>query len=166
MKKKTSFWAGAIAFAAGGTAALTSIAQADQPAAPGQSRAAIEKVLHSVEAALARGDTAAQLTNMLYADNVVITEDDPGSMRGTAAAIKGVQDWLDSLGPGGGKGCKYGVIEPTVESSTTFTSYLSLHCNANPPVLKEDMDLRMIYAWKKLPQGWRVVLESVQSGRF
>ncbi|MDB6105811.1 MAG: SnoaL-like protein [Gammaproteobacteria bacterium] len=139
---------------------------ANQSAGKGTVRAAIENRLHSVEAALARGDSAENITRMLYADNVMITEDAPGSMRGTPAAIKGVQEWLDALGPGGAKGCKYGVVGPTVESSETFSSYLSLHCRANPPVLKEDMDLRMIYVWQKLPQGWRVVLESVQSGKF
>jgi ketosteroid isomerase-like protein len=147
-------------------ATCSAAASADQSAERATARAAIESKLHSVEAALARGDSAEKITRMLYADNVVITEDPPGSMRGTAAAIKGVQEWLDALGPGGAKGCKYGVVEPTVESSETFSSYLSLHCKANPPVLKEDMDLRMIYVWQKLPQGWRVVLESVQSGKF
>jgi ketosteroid isomerase-like protein len=152
---------GSLALAACGAAV-----SADQSADKRTVRAAIEDKLRSVEGALARGDSADKIARMLYADNVVITEDAPGSMRGTAAAIKGVQEWLDALGPGGAKGCKYGVVEPTVESSETFSSYLSLHCKANPPVLKEDMDLRMIYVWQKLPQGWRVVLESVQSGKF
>jgi hypothetical protein len=24
----------------------------------------------------------------------------------------------------------------------------------------------LLYSWKKLPQGWRVVLETVQAGKF
>src|SRR3981081_4415706 len=96
---------GSLALAACGVAL-----SANQSAGKRNVRAAIETRLHSVEAALARGDSAENITRMLYADNVMITEDAPGSMRGTAAAIKGVQEWLDALGPGGAKGCKYGVV--------------------------------------------------------
>ena len=147
-------------------AALSGVFFAAPPAAQAQSRAAVEGVLHSVESAMGRGDTAEKVTKMLYADDVVITEDEPGSMRGIAAATKGVQDFFDALGPGGGKGCKFTIIDPVVASSTTFSSFLFLSCKANPPVLKDELDMRLTYTWKKLPQGWRVVLETVQAGKF
>ena len=163
--KNTVLWAYAAAL--GMTAGVVpGIALANPPAAQAQSRAAVESVLRAVEAALARGDTAEKVTKMLYADDVVITEDEPGSMRGIAAATKGVQGFFDALGPGGGKGCKFNIIDPVVASSTTFSSFLFLSCKANPPVLKDDLDMRLTYTWKKLPQGWRVVLETVQAGKF
>lgn len=146
--------------------AVTGVSFADPPTEQAQSRLAVEKVLRSVESAMTRGESAEKVTKMLYADDVVITEDEPGSMRGTAAAIKGVQDFFDALGPGGGKGCKFTIIDPAVATSTTFTSFLSLGCKANPPVLKDELDMRLTYTWKKLPQGWRVVLETVQAGKF
>jgi ketosteroid isomerase-like protein len=163
--KNTVLWA---YFAALGMTAgvVPGMALANPPAAQAQSRAAVESVLRAVEAALARGDTAEKVTKMLYAEDIVITEDEPGSIRGLAAATQGVQGFIDSYGPGGGKGCKFTLVDPAVASSTTFTSYLSLSCKANPPVLKENMDLRLLYSWKKLPQGWRVVLETVQAGKF
>jgi ketosteroid isomerase-like protein len=163
--KNSVHWACAVALgmAAG---AVPGITFADAPAAQVQSRAAVEKVLHSVEAALTRGDTAEKVTKMMYAEDVVIAEDEPGAMRGIASATKGVQDWIASLGPGGGKGCKFTLVDPPVASSTTFTSFLALSCKANPPVLEDDMNLRLLYSWQKFPQGWRVVLETVQAGKF
>jgi hypothetical protein len=83
-----------------------------------------------------------------------------------ADTIKDVQGWMDSLGPGGTKGCKYTIVDPVVSSATTFSSFLLLRCRANPPVLKEDQVLRMMYVWKKLPEGWRVVLEMYAAGKM
>jgi ketosteroid isomerase-like protein len=163
--KNSVHWAYAVAL--GMTAgAVPVITFANPPGAQAQSRAAVETVLHSVEAALTRGDTAEKVTKMMYAEDVAITEDEPGAMRGIAAATTGVQGFIDSLGPGGGKGCKFALVDPVVASSTTFTSFLSLSCKANPPVLKDDMNLRLLYSWQKFPQGWRVVLETVQAGKF
>lgn len=167
--KHATLWARTAVIGLTASALLPAIACADSGAtrAEMQTQAAIEKVLRDTEAALARGDTATQVVHGLYADNVLITEEPPVvNLRGTAAAIEGVQAFLDALGPGGGKGCRYTVIEPVVASKTTFSSYLALNCAANPPVLPENMDLRMLYVWKRLPQGWRVVLEAVQTGKF
>jgi ketosteroid isomerase-like protein len=128
---------------------------------------AIWQVIQDVEAALQSGASAEKLVDMLYAENIMITEEPPVvNLRGTKQAIEGVQGFLDYLGPGGGKGCKYRMVEPTVASKTTFSSYLALNCSANPPAMKDNLDLRMLYVWKKLPQGWRVVLETVQTGMF
>jgi ketosteroid isomerase-like protein len=116
--------------------------------------------LHKVEAALARGDTAEQVARSLYADNVLMVgEGETGSSRGMDVAIKDVQGWMDSLGPNGGKGCKYSIPDPVVASEKTFTSFVLLVCKANPPVLPEDQQLRMVYSWEKRSDGWRVVLE-------
>jgi ketosteroid isomerase-like protein len=83
-----------------------------------------------------------------------------------AATIKDVQAWMDSLGPGGAKGCKYTIVDPVVSSTTTFSSFILLHCKANPPVLAKDQDLRMMYVWRKESQGWRVVLEVYEEGKL
>jgi ketosteroid isomerase-like protein len=125
----------------------------------------IEHALQTLEQALVRGDSATAVAKSLYAEDDLLTgEGEAGSTRGMAATIKDVQGWMDSLGPGGTKGCKYTIVDPVVSSPTTFSSFLLLKCKANPPVLKADQDLRMMYVWKKLPQGWRVVLEMYESG--
>ena len=132
-----------------------------------KAQAAVWQTLQNVEVALQSGASAEKLVEMLYAENIVITEEPPVvNLRGTKQAIEGVQAFLDYLGPGGGKGCKYRLVEPYVASATTFSSYLALNCSANPPTMKENLDLRLLYVWKKLPQGWRVVLETVQTGMF
>jgi ketosteroid isomerase-like protein len=104
---------------------------------------------------------------MLYANDDRLTgEGEAASTRGMADTIKDVQGWMDSLGPGGTKGCKYTIVDPVVSSATTFSSFLLLRCKANPPVLATDQELRMMYVWKKEAQGWRVVLEMYESGKM
>ena len=130
-------------------------------------RTEIEQALRAVEEVLARGDSATAMSKMLYAENdLIIGEGQDGSTRGMAATIKDVQEWMDSLGPGGTKGCKYTIVDPVVVSATTFSSFVQLHCKANPPALPKDQDYRVMYIWKKRPEGWRVVLEMYISGKF
>ena len=153
-------------------ASLAVISVASRPllAAPlsaGDTRSQIVDALHSLEGALARGDNATQISNMLYANDDRLTgEGEAASTRGMADTIKDVQGWMDSLGPGGTKGCKYTIVDPVVSSATTFSSFLLLRCKANPPVLATDQELRMMYVWKKEAQGWRVVLEVYESGKM
>jgi hypothetical protein len=130
-------------------------------------RVEIARALQALEMALARGESATALSKMLYAeDDLLIGEGEDGSSRGMAATIKDYQEWIDSLGPGGTKGCKYTIVDPVVASATTFSSFLQLHCKANPPVLPKDQDWRLMYVWKKQPEGWRVVLEMYVSGKM
>ncbi len=148
-----------VGFASQSSAATTPTADA--------TREQIEQALQAIEKALARGDSAAALSKMLYAENDLIAgAGEDGSTRGMAATIKDFQEWIDSLGPGGTKGCKYTIVEPVVASATTFSSFLQLHCKANPPVLPKDQDWRLMYIWKKQPEGWRVVLEMYVPGKI
>jgi ketosteroid isomerase-like protein len=127
----------------------------------------IERALQAVEMALARGEGSTALSKMLYSqDDLIIGEGEGGGSRGMAATIKEFQEWIDSLGPGGTKGCKYTIVDPVVASATTFSSFLQLHCKANPPVLSKDQDWRLMYVWRKQPEGWRVVLEMYISGKM
>ena len=145
--------------AAWAVTAFPAPALAKGPAAD-EVKAEIMAKLHKLEAALARGETAEQVARSLYADNVLMVgEGEAGSSRGIDVAIKGVQGWMDSLGPNGGKGCTYNIPDPVVASEKTFTSFVLLVCKANPPVLTEDQQLRMVYSWEKRSDGWRVVLE-------
>lgn len=130
-------------------------------------RVDIERALQTLEMALARGEGATALSKVLYAqDDLIIGEGEGGGARGMAATIKEYQEWIDSLGPGGTKGCKYTIVDPVVASATTFSSFLRLHCKANPPVLPKDQDWRLMYVWRKQPDGWRVVLEMYVSGKM
>jgi amino acid transporter len=160
--KKTAAWL--ICCAA--TCAASQAVVAAETAADG-SRAQIAATLKSMEKALARGENATTISKMLYASNVLITgEAEAGGTRGMDGAIKDVQGWMDSLGPNGAKGCGYTIVDPVVSSATTFSSFILLKCKANPPVLPQDQELRMMYIWKKQSQGWRVVLEMWAPGKL
>jgi ketosteroid isomerase-like protein len=130
-------------------------------------RSQIELALRAIEQALARGDSATVISKMMYAENDRLSgEGQSGSTREMAGTIKDFQEWLESLGPGGAKGCKFTIADPVVASSLTFSSFVQLHCSANPPVLSKDQDYRVMYVWRKQPDGWRVVLEMYLSGKF
>jgi ketosteroid isomerase-like protein len=131
----------------------------------GATRSQIELALRTIEQALARGDGATAISRMMYAENDRLTgEGQSGSTRQMAGTIKDFQEWLESLGPGGAKGCKFTIVDPVVASSLTFSSFVQLHCSANPPGLPKDQEYRVLYVWRKLPEGWRVVLEMYLSG--
>ena len=141
-------------------------APADQNTAS-RSKSEIALALHAVEEAFGRGADGEELARMLYADKVtMIGEGEDKASRGMATAIVDSKGWLETLGPNGEKTCKYTIEEPVVASSTTFSSFLLLRCKANPPVLPQDEDLRMMYVWEKSSKGWRVVLEMWAPGKF
>jgi ketosteroid isomerase-like protein len=157
---------GALTLLVGGALAGSSTAGAADPAA-GDTKAQIAQALHAVEKAFARDAGGEELARMLYTDNVtMIGEGEDKASRGMDTAIADSKGWLESLGPHGGKTCKYTIEEPVVASSTTFSSFLLLRCKANPPVLPQDQDLRMMYVWEKTSKGWRVVLEMWAPGKF
>jgi hypothetical protein len=127
----------------------------------------VQATLHRVEQGLASNDNATTISELLYThDAVLLGEGDTHAAHGWKATVEEVREWAESLGPGGEKTCKFKLVLPAVASATTFSSFILLHCDANPPKLPQAQDLRMMYIWKKLPQGWRVQLEMWAPGRF
>lgn len=120
----------------------------------------VQDALRAVERAFQSEASPAALAALLYTSDVVIVgEGDAKATRGITAAVKDVQGWYDSLGPHGQRTCKYTLVMPIVQSESTFSAFYLLHCSPNPPIHPKDEQLRMIYAWRKEPQGWRVALE-------
>jgi ketosteroid isomerase-like protein len=148
--------------------AFTGVALADSASTTDEAvRAEIVKKLGEVTAALTRGDSVEQTTKMMYADDAIIVEPGKDShvIRGISAITKANQEWMDDLGPGGVKSCRFTVIDPVVSSANTFSSWLNLFCKA-PPGKPEDSNARLLYVWRKTPAGWRVTLEAVEEGKF
>ena len=143
---------------------LPAFAEPEQEASP---RSEVLSVLREVEAGIARGASPEESAKLMYSPDVIIVgEEDPGARRGLPSTIEAVAAFQASLGPNGAKGCRYELPAGEVSSPTTFTSFVLLHCKANPPALAEDLDVRMIYSWAKLPEGWKIVLEMWGIGRF
>jgi ketosteroid isomerase-like protein len=140
-------------------------AAADTTAA-GDTKSQIVAALAAFTAALTRGDSVEQVTNLLYAKNVLIVEPGEPPVRGIPATLKAMHAWEDSLGPGGVKDCNYKVIDPVIATARTFSSFLYMTCRTNGVTTKKDMELQLLYVWEKRPEGWRVVLESVNEGGF
>jgi hypothetical protein len=128
----------------------------------------IKAALDAQYAAILGGISAAKFAEMLYAPDVVIVgEGDKGLQHGIKTATADVEAHWASLGPDGVKKCKVSLANgPGVSSATTYASFGVLHCEPNPPASKEASDIRVLYVWKKLPQGWRVALEQWGIGKL
>ena len=129
-----------------------------EPASP---RDEIQATVDAVNAAVMGGISPAGLAEMLFAPDVVgVGEGESDATRGMAANTKAVEEHWAGMGPDGQKKCTLALTEDAgVSSPDTYASFFTLHCEPNPPVVTETSDIRGIYVWKKLPQGWRVALE-------
>jgi ketosteroid isomerase-like protein len=155
--------AGALAIALFGGAAVADV-DSGTNSSP---KEAVRRVMREADAAMASGAPAAKISAILYSSDVVIVgEGDKGAQRGMKAATADVEGFIASLGPNGGKSCKSESVDPIVSSKNTYASFMLIHCDANPPTLPDAMDVRCLYVWKKLPQGWRVVLEQWGVGKL
>lgn len=128
----------------------------------------IKAGLDAQYAAILAGISAAKFAEMLYAPDVVIVgEGDTGLQRGIKTATAEVEAHWASLGPNGVKKCKISLADDTaIYSANTYASFGVLHCEPNPPATKQAGDYRVLYVWKKLPQGWRVALEQWGIGKL
>jgi ketosteroid isomerase-like protein len=147
------------------TVSVARAAVAAEPAVAAQIKAEIEVALHSQERANANGENAEQLSRRFYAEDVVMVgEGDPHVKRGMAAAIVEMDEWMQSLGPQGQKGCHFHLEDPVIATQTTASTFVTLTCKANPPYLKEDETVRQLFVWKRSSQGWRVAMEMWGNG--
>lgn len=131
--------------------------------------AEIRAAIDAFQAAVTRGESAAAAAELLFAPDVIMVgEGEAGSRRGIKIAIAEMEAHWAAMGPGGIQKCaKLKLAEDTaVYSAETYASFLELHCEPNPPAVNEAQDVRMVYVWKKLPQGWRVALEQWGVGKL
>jgi len=136
-------------------------ASADEPAAESTVRNEVRATVDAVNAAVRAGISPAGLVEMLFApDLVAVGEGEPGARRGGRAYAAVVKEHWDAMGPDGQKKCLLALAEETgVSSADVYASFFTLTCEPNPPSVTEASVIRGIYVWKRLPEGWRVVLE-------
>jgi len=151
----------AVRWAGAGVLMITSSLVMAGPAQTSATRDQIAKALQVITDGVQNGDSAATMARKLYAKNIlIIGEGEAHAAQGIDEAAQDTQAFWDSLGPDGAKSCKFQMVEPSVQSRDTYTSFLLLNCKANPPALTKAVTVRLLYSWKKLPAGWRVVLET------
>ena len=128
----------------------------------------IKAKIAEVNAAVIGGKSPPEVTELLYApDMIAIGEGEPEATRGIKAMTAGIEASWAASGPDGQKKCVLSLTDDAgVASADTYASFVTLHCEPNPPAVKEAMDIRAIYVWKRLPQGWRVVLEQWGVGKL
>ena len=150
------------------TALLIAVGTAGAEPSESSIRQEIEAAVDVIQAAVESGKSAATVAELLYTEDVVIVGEGGGpAVRGKQAALEEMEAHWASLGPGGVQRCKLALADdPGVASAETYASFFVLHCKPNPPVVEEHGDVRGIYVWKKLPQGWRVAIEQWGVGKL
>lgn len=149
--------------------AIAGTAVADCDSTTPNPTAEIRATIDAFQAAVTRGESAATAARLLFAPNVItVGEGEAGSRRGIETAIAEMTAHWAAMGPGGIQKCdKLKLAADTaVYSADTYAAFLELHCEPNPPAVNEAQDVRVLYVWKKLPQGWRVALEQWGVGKL
>ena len=123
-------------------------------------REEVVAALEATNAAVRGGISPTGLAEMLFAPDVIsLGEGEIVATRGIKANAAAVAEHWAGSGPDGQKKCTQALTDdPGVFSGDTYASFFTHHCDANPPAVTEAVDIRGIYVWKKLPQGWRVAL--------
>lgn len=147
--------AGVLAIAILGTTAMAS------------TRDEILAALDTLNAAYSRGASTAELTELLYVPEVVIVgEGEKTPKQGLQGGAAEVDAFVRSLGHEGIKSCKAKLVGPEVSSAETFASFVSFHCDAQPPGQPQPIEARLLWVWKKAPHGWRIALEQWGMGKY
>jgi ketosteroid isomerase-like protein len=130
-----------------------SVAQSDP-------REEIRATIEATQIAIANGVSPAEFSRMLYSPDIIeVGEGLQDPTIGIENATTAVADHWASIGPEGLKNCELSLADyPGVFSETIYASFVVLRCKANPPKVMEAQNIRCLYVWKKLPQGWRVAM--------
>jgi uncharacterized protein YbdZ (MbtH family) len=152
----------------GAAAALLAAAAAGAGPEASETRHQIEAAVGKIQAAVQGGQSAAQVAELLYTNDIIIVgEGGAPAARGRQAALAAMEAHWASLGPDGVKRCKLALADdPGVASAETYASFFVLHCDPIPPSAEQIPDVRGIYVWKKTPHGWRVALEQWGIGKL
>ena len=152
----------------GAAAMLLTATVAGAGTAESQTRHQVEAAVNEIQAAVAGGQSAAKVAELLYTNDIIIVgEGGLPAARGKQAALAAMEAHWASLGPDGVKRCKLALAkDPGVASAETYASFFVLHCDPMSPSAEQIPDVRGIYVWQKTPQGWRVALEQWGIGKL
>jgi ketosteroid isomerase-like protein len=125
-------------------------------------RQELESVIRVAVAALAGGGDAAEFADLFYADDaVVVGEGWPVATRGVPALVSKLDVMFKEWG--GRPRMNLILLEPILTEESVATTLVDARVLPSTPGAAEER-YRVLYAWKRGPRGWRVVLEMFAVG--
>lgn len=136
------------------------MAHAAPLAAKTSARAEISAKLASLEAAMARGDAADRIVELIYwPDAVAGMEGIPEPMRGYAQLAEVMKA---AVPEGKGVICKLALVGPVTVSGTLATAYGNNSCQGATPDKPETS--HSLYVFQKRGGQWKVLREQIATG--
>lgn len=124
----------------------------------------LAQVLQHAADALRTGASATQFSNLLYSPNlVVVGEGWPRAIRGIEAFLPDLTALLDGWGPNAD--LTFTIVDPVFDGVNVATTLVDVYVAPKKPGALAEY-YRVVYAWIRLPHGWRVAAEMYTVGSF
>jgi len=120
--------------------------------------------LKHVADALRSGASATEFSRLMYSpDLIVVGEGWPRAIRGAEAFLPDLTILLDAWGPNAD--LTFTIVDPVLDGVDVATTLVDVYVAPKKPTATAEC-YRVIYAWKRLADGWRVVAEMFTVGSF
>lgn len=126
-----------------------------------QARAGIQSTVDKANALFHRSAPAEEIATALFEDDLMVTgEGEKGSYRD----LKSFMGQLAAHTAAGPR-CTLSIVDPIRSSGDLAVAFLSEHCTAEK-VGGEDEYTRVMFAFRKGANGWRVTMASFNFGKY
>jgi ketosteroid isomerase-like protein len=124
----------------------------------------IAGLLRGVADALRSGASAAEFAGMLYAPEVVVAgEGWPRAIRGIGAFLPELTGLLEAWGPR--PDLTFRIVDPVIAGEGSATTLVDVQVEPSGAMAGPE-NYRVMYAWIRTADGWRVAAEMYTSGSF
>ena len=124
----------------------------------------LAQVLQHAADALRAGASATRFSELLYSPNlVVVGEGWPRAIRSIEAFLPDLTALLDAWGPNAD--LTFTIVDPVFDVADVATTLVDVYVAPKKPDAPAEY-YRVVYAWKRLAQGWRVAAEMYTVGSF
>lgn len=127
-------------------------------------RVELAAVFRQAADALRAGASAVEFSRLLYVPElVVVGEGWPRAIRGVDAFLPDLAALLDGWGPNAD--LTFSIIDPVLHDGDVATTLVDVYVAPKKPTAVAEY-YRVVYAWRRAPQGWRVAAEMYTVGSF
>jgi ketosteroid isomerase-like protein len=149
---------------AAGLTAIGLAVTATPPAAAadlGQARAGIQSTIDKANALFHRSAPAEEIATALFEDDLMVTGE------GEKGSYRDLQSFMGQLAAhtAAGPRCTLAIVDPIRSSGDLAVAFLSEHCTAEKAGDEEEYT-RVMFAFRKGANGWRVTMASFNFGKY
>ena len=124
----------------------------------------LAQVLQHAADALRAGASATKFSHLLYSpDLIVVGEGWPRAIRGIEAFLPDLTALLEGWGPNAD--LTFTIVDPVIHGAEVATTLVDVYVAPTKPTATAEY-YRVVYAWKRSANGWRVAAEMYTIGSF